>query len=154
MATSLLQNVYLFKSFTQRELETLREISKTQLYSPGETVFIKGEKATALYLIQQGTVKIQRSSKSGDSLDVSALSAGSHFGEMAFIDKEVRSATATAGEKTELVIIPYERLQAYLAKEKDVALKFYHELAHFLCIRLRATTNDLSFEKEKNVRHF
>lgn len=154
MSRSLLQNVYLFKSMSEGELGALSEICQSQNLSAGQTVFIRGETATALYLIKHGSVKIQQSMKSGDNVDVSTLSAGSHFGEMAFVDGEPRSATATAAESSELVVVPYDKLNLFLAKNKEAAVKFYRELAHFLCGRLRVTTNDLSFSKEKNLTHF
>ena len=38
--------------------------------------------------------------------------------------------------------------------EGERAVKFYRSLALFLCGRLRLTTTDLSFAREKNLRHF
>ncbi|NJL24025.1 MAG: cyclic nucleotide-binding domain-containing protein [Calothrix sp. SM1_5_4] len=129
-------------------------LGEAQPFGGGDTIFYKGEPAKALYLIKSGTIKIQQGTKSGDSVDVATLSAGSHFGEMAFVDGQPRSATAVATERTELIVIPYEKLEAYLKKNTEIAVKFYRELANFLCGRLRVTTNDLSFAKEKNVSHF
>lgn len=154
MSRSLLQNVYLFKSLSPAELDEVSALGQVETLASGTTVFLRGEPAKALYLIKFGSVKIQQSGKSGDSIDVATLGTGSHFGEMAFVDNAPRSATAVAGEKTELIVIPYEKLQVYLTKNKEAAVKFYKELAHFLCGRLRVTTSDLSFAREKNLSHF
>jgi hypothetical protein len=35
-----------------------------------------------------------------------------------------------------------------------IASKFYRALARFLSNRLRQTTTDMSFAREKNLRHF
>lgn len=150
----LLQNTYLFKTLSPKELESIASIANSQAFSAGDTIFIIGEKAKALFLIKNGSVKIQQSTKSGDSIDVATLSAGSHFGEMAFVDGEVRSATATAFDRGELVVIPYEKLNLVLEKNPQIAVKIYRELAHFLAGRLRVTTSDLSYAKEKNLSHF
>jgi CRP/FNR family transcriptional regulator, cyclic AMP receptor protein len=154
MSRSLLQNVYLFKGLTADEMGAVSELAKTQTYNTGDTIFIKGEPATAMYLIKHGSVKIQQTTKSGDNLVVATLGTGSHFGEMAMVDSEPRSATASAGEMTEVIIIPYDKLKTLLEKNQNVAIKFYRELSHFLCGRLRATTNDLGFAREKNLSHF
>lgn len=154
MSRSLLQNVYLFKGLSHLEVDAISALGETQVYSPRDTVFIKGETAKAMYFIKFGSIRIQQTAKSGDAMDVATLAAGSHFGEMAFVDGEPRSATAVAAERTELVVLPYEKLQVYLDKNIDVAVKFYRELAHFLCGRLRVTTSDLSYAKEKNLSHF
>lgn len=153
MSSSLLKNVYLFKTLDPKELEAVSHLGQTQSFSIGTTIFVRGEQAKALYLIKHGSVKIQQTGKGGDNIDVAMLSTGSHFGEMAFVDNEPRSATAVAAEQTELVVIPYEKLGVYLKHNTQVAVKFYHELAHFLAGRLRVTTSDLSYAREKNLSH-
>jgi len=154
MSRSPLANVYLFKTLTPEEMNMVSEIAKTQTFQKGDSIFLRGEPATAMYFIQFGSVKIQQTTKSGDNLDVATLGTGSHFGEMPFVDNEVRSATATAAESCEMVVIPYDKLNTLLSKNSAVATKFYRELAKFMCGRLRATTNDLGFAREKNLSHF
>lgn len=151
---SLLQNVYLFKGFDAKELAAISEIGSTQTMHTGDTIFIKGEAATAMYLIKFGSVKVQQTTKSGDNLVVATLGTGSHFGEMPFIDGQPRSASAAASEPTEVITIPYDKLRMFLSQNKDAAVKFYKELSHFLCGRLRTTTTDLNFAREKNLSHF
>lgn len=73
---------------------------------------------------------------------------------MAFVDGEPRSATAVALEKSEILQIDFEALKAHFDKNSAMAVKFYRSLANFLCGRLRVTTMDLSFSREKNIRHF
>ena len=152
--STLLQNVYLFKGMDAKELAAVGEIGVPQTLHGGDTIFIKGEAATALYLIKFGSVKIQQTTKAGDNLVVSTLGTGSHFGEMGFIDGQPRSASAAAAEATEVVAIPYDKLRMFLSGNKDAAVKFYKEVSHFLCGRLRMTTTDLNFAREKNLSHF
>jgi CRP/FNR family transcriptional regulator len=154
MSRSLLQNVYLFKTLTPDEMNSVAEIAQNQTFQKGDSIFLRGEPATAMYLIQFGSVKIQQTTKSGDNLDVATLGTGSHFGEMPFVDNEARSATAAAAEACELIVIPYEKLNHLLSKNTAIATKLYRELAKFMCGRLRATTNDLGFAREKNLSHF
>jgi CRP/FNR family cyclic AMP-dependent transcriptional regulator len=154
MAQNLLHNVYLFRSMAGPELEAITSAGESQTYAPGDSIFLKGEKATAMYLIKLGSVNIQQSGKSGDNILVATLATGSHFGEMAFVDNETRSATAVAAERCELFVLSYEKLNAVLLKQPAMAVKFYSELAHFLCGRLRVTTSDLSYAREKNLSHF
>ena len=150
----LLKSIYLFKTMNAEELGTIAAIAETKPFGMGDTIFLNGDTAKAMYFIQLGTIKIQRSNKNGDEVDVAKLSTGSHFGEMGFIDGQTRSASAMAADRGELVVIPYEKLQVVLAKNPPLAVKFYHELALFLCNRLRVTTTDLTFAKEANHSHF
>ena len=154
MSRSPLQNVYLFKTLTAEEMNAVSEIAANKTFQKGDSVFLRGEPATAMYFIQFGSVKIQQTTKSGDNLDVATLGTGSHFGEMPFVDNEVRSATAVTAESCEMIVIPFEKLNFLLSKNTAIATKLYREMAKFMCGRLRATTNDLGFAREKNLSHF
>ena len=151
---NLLQNVYLFKELSAEQIDLISEAGHLETYSAGDDLFSQGDKATALYVIKYGSVRILQKSASGDQIEVATLGTGSHFGEMAFVDGEPRSASAAAVEKSEIVVLDYQKLQGVLEKNIGIAASFYKELAHFLCGRLRITTNDLSFAREKNLSHF
>lgn len=148
---SLLQNVYLFKDLTPKELEQIAAVAKQESYLAGAEIFMEGDKAHSLYVIKFGTVKIQHSGKD-DRVDVATLGTGSHFGEMAFVDKEKRSASVTVTEKAEIVQIDFENLIKVLEANPAIAVKVYRSMALFLCGRLRMTTSDLTFAREKNMR--
>jgi CRP-like cAMP-binding protein len=154
MTSSSLQNVYLFKTLTPDEMKQVDALATVESHSAGETIFIRGEPAKALYLIKFGSIKIRQTTKSGDTMDVATLGTGSHFGEMPFLDGEPRSATAEANEAVELITLPYDKLQGVMENNQTIAMKIYREMAHFMCGRLRATTNDLGFAREKNLSHF
>ncbi|MCB0390753.1 MAG: cyclic nucleotide-binding domain-containing protein [Bdellovibrionales bacterium] len=151
---NLLQNIYLFKELANDELEKINEIAEVNTYSPGDDIFNQQDKATSMYVIGFGSVRIHLKGSEGDNIEVANLGTGSHFGEMAFLDGESRSATATVLEKTDIVSIDYSKLQQLLQEYPNIAVKFYKALSKFLCGRLRITTNDLSFAREKNISHF
>lgn len=151
---NLLQNIYLFKQMSGEELEIISQAVDMEKFAPNDEVFSQGDKATALYVIKYGSVRIHQKSSAGDQIEVATLGTGSHFGEMGFVDGESRSAAATVIEKSEILVFSYSKLHEVMSKYPLVAVKFYRELAHFLCGRLRITTNDLSFAREKNLSHF
>lgn len=151
---NLLQNVYLFRGMPHDGLELINSICTVETVASGADIFSQGDQALALYVVKYGSVRIAYKSSGGDNLEVSVLGTGSHFGEMPFVDGERRSATATAMEKTEIVIVPYDKLREILDRNPNIAVYFYRELAHFLCGRLRITTQDLTFAREKNLSHF
>jgi CRP/FNR family transcriptional regulator, cyclic AMP receptor protein len=149
----LLRNIYLFKDLTPKELEPINALVKNETYSHGDEVFAEGDTATSLYVIYYGSVKIQHSGKH-EKISVSTLASGSHFGEMSCLDGEKRSATVTAAEKSEIYRIDFQDLRKVIDAHPAIGLKVYKALALFLCGRLRITTIDLTFAREKNLRHF
>ncbi len=154
MSAQLLKNVYLFKELTPAELEKVEQLVKVTSYLPGDEIFAQGDEAHSLYVIKFGSVRIQQKSSNGDLIDVATLATGSHFGEMAFVDGEKRSANVSSMEPSEIVSLDFVDLKKLLDSAPAIAVKLYKALSHFLCGRLRITTNDLSFSREKNLRHF
>ena len=152
--TQLLKKLYLFKDLTENELRHVEKIAENKTYAAGEDIFTQKERAKALYLIQFGSVKIHQKVENDDSIEVARLAAGAHFGEMPFIDGEPRSATASAVEKTEIILISYDRLTDLFIQHPAIATHFYRQMSHFLCGRLRATTTDLAFARSQNLSHF
>jgi len=153
MGAQLLQDIYLFKDLSTDELKQLSEKGTVRTYSQDEEIFGEGDKAQSLFVIRHGTVHIRRDGKDR-SIDVAQLGTGAHFGEMSFVDAEPRSATAVALERSELLEIGFDALHAYFDQNPVAAVKFYRSLSHFLAGRLRVTTMDLSFSREKHIRHF
>lgn len=151
---NVLQNVYLFKGLNADQITAISEIASVGTYAPTDEIFAQGDEAKAAYFIKFGSIRITQKTPSGDMLEIATLGTGSHFGEMPFLDGENRSATATAIEKTDVVEVPYDKLRELLAVNGPIAVHFYRELAHFLAGRLRITTNDLNFAREKNLSHF
>ncbi|TAM12492.1 MAG: cyclic nucleotide-binding domain-containing protein [Nevskiaceae bacterium] len=153
MAQTLLSSIYLFSQLTDPELEQVNAIAQTRHFAGSERIFDQGDGAEALYVIKFGSVQIRYSSKDDDSAMVlRTLGSGAHFGEMSFIENAKRSASATALEASELVIIEYARLERLLNAEPLIAVKFYRSVARYLSGRLRRTTTDLGFARDRNRR--
>jgi CRP-like cAMP-binding protein len=107
----------------------------TRTLGPGKVIFREGQDSDAAYLIKQGKVKVTRTQ--GEKVIVlDIVSAPEVFGEMAFINKEPRSATVETLEETELIIITHDQLEQYL-DQTPVIVK---ALVHCLSQRLRTTT--------------
>lgn len=153
MAHPLLSSIYLFSQLTDPELEQVGAIAHTQHFAGSERIFDQGDRADALYVIKFGSVQIRYSSREDDSATIlRTLGSGAHFGEMSFIEEEKRSASATALEPSELIIIEYTRLAKLLDADPSIAVKFYRSVARYLSGRLRRTTTDLGFARERGSR--
>ncbi len=144
----VLKAIYLFSDLTPEELGKIAKICTSHEMIAGQDVFIRGQKAESFFVIQQGTVKIVKSTDKGDEIKISSLATGSHFGEMAFLTGEPRLATAQTTETSYLIEVPYQGLRTLLNDDVRISDKFHRALARFLAQRLQATTGDLSQAKE------
>jgi CRP/FNR family cyclic AMP-dependent transcriptional regulator len=66
----------------------------------GEAIYHPGTLSTAVYLVEQGRVKLAYLDESGKKLTLSILDAGEIFGEMCLIGEKHRRHLATAIEET------------------------------------------------------
>jgi len=150
----LLENLYLFKGLRQSELSLVEDISELKFYRAGERIFSQSDTADSFYVIQHGSVSIDQSEDDVNSVQVATLGTGSHFGEMALLDNEPRSASASAISDSDLVRIGYEPMMQLLSSNPQIEIHFYRELSKFLCSRLRFTTLDLSYSRSQNLGLF
>ena len=88
-------------------------------YSAGATIFGEGDRGGHAYLIERGRVRIS-ANRHGSEFPIAMLGPGELFGEMALIDNERRSATATALDETEVVAISRDQLQEKIEKADPV----------------------------------
>jgi len=100
-------------------------------------------------VVEHGTVEIVKA----DTTVVATRESGEEFGEMAFFDAGRRSATARAGKNCHLLRVAYDSLRSVLRERPEAGVVFYRNAAAFLTERLRQTTLDLSFERDRNRSH-
>ena len=103
---------------------------ETRSFKAGSVIFREGEVANELFVIKSGDVRIQIGNRT-----VTELGSESIFGEMALIDSEPRSATATAVTDVELVPVSEKQFLFLVGQTPYFALKVMRVLAQ----RLRVT---------------
>ncbi len=79
-------------------------------FQAGESIFLEGEEAGTVYLIDKGKVEISKNS-SGQRVVLDELGWNDIFGEMALINNNPRSATATAIEDSWVYMLKKEVFQ-------------------------------------------
>ena len=105
-----------------------------EVFFRGSKIFRDGEPGNCAYLIEKGSVEIS-SHRKGKKIVLATLSKGDLLGEMALIDNSVRSATATALEETEVVVISLD----YLKNKFDQADPMLKLLLNVILGRFRTT---------------
>ena len=98
------------------------------LLSPGDVLFRQGELAEQAYAIDDGWVSISRADKEGNEMVLANLSRGALFGELAILDEEPRSATATAITNVGLIVLDRQRLLDIIREHPE---KMGQLLLHF-----------------------
>ena len=95
----------LFRNLGDAALADLTARMAHRRYRKGEVIFHEGDPGDALHVVQSGRVKIGRVSGAGDETIVTSIGPGESFGELVLLDGAPRSATATALEPTETLVL-------------------------------------------------
>ena len=105
------------------------------VYRGGEEVFVEGDQGDHAFIVASGEIRISRKSDNGATLTLAHLGRGSLFGELALIDDETRSASATATCDCELITLDRSSFLAQIKSEPGLALQIFKVFAS----RIRST---------------
>lgn len=128
-----LENSKLFDGLSAVELGTLKRSIQVRTFSSGQVIFTEGDDGDGLYMIQQGVVQISALVNQHERRILSRLNPGDFFGEMAVVDNEPRSATATTEEEARVFFIPREEMLRMLEHSPKFAVNLMREFS----LRLR-----------------
>jgi len=114
------------------ELAQVQQVARELTFAPGHTIFKEGDEGDGLYLVREGTVEISAVVGHGERRPISRIGPGETFGEMAVIDSEPRSATATAVEEVKVWFIPRTDLWALLDRSPLLSRHLMQEISRRL----------------------
>jgi CRP-like cAMP-binding protein len=103
--------------------------STTQEYHIGESIFDQGDKADAIFYIQNGNAKLTVVSKSGKKAVIAILRQGDFFGEGCLARRALRTSSATAIRPSTVTRVERSKMARILQREPAFAKLF---TAHLL----------------------
>jgi uncharacterized membrane protein len=142
-----LRSVPLFASLDDAAAVELRELLQARDVAGGTAIFRAGETGDAMYLIENGRIRISVRDEEGDEVTLAELAQGDFFGEMALLDGKPRSADATAMAEARLAVLSREDFISFVQRNPNVAL----EMLAALTMRLRQTDEMLRQRVSRNA---
>ncbi|HWA24258.1 MAG TPA: SulP family inorganic anion transporter [Lacunisphaera sp.] len=135
----------LCREFTaDQTLATLAECTEARSFAAGQVIFAAGDPADELYLIRRGVVRIVLPLTGSDHHNLASFGRGSFFGEVAFLDRGVRSATAVATSPVDMFVISRARFDEKSRAQPLIGVKIFARIARTLALRLRHSDRELS----------
>ncbi len=117
-----LKKAFMFQGLPDETLEILARKITRQRLAKDETLFHRGDSGDALFIIEEGEVKIVREDEDGGELALNRCGPGETIGEMSLFDREPRSASIIATTATEVLELKQEAFFELLNQHPDVAL--------------------------------
>jgi SulP family sulfate permease len=132
--------------FADLDADSLRELAtavERRTVPAGGKVCSRGETGDELFLIQRGRVHVLLPLEGGKVHHLVTLCQGDYFGDMAFLDREPRSADVVAAVPTDLYVLTRRRFDELVRRNPAMGGRVFEQLAYAISKRLRATDVEL-----------
>jgi serine/threonine protein phosphatase PrpC/CRP-like cAMP-binding protein len=140
----MLARMPLFRPLNDREILRVLQVTDVATFKNGERIINEGETGEELFIVLTGQVKVSRG-----GADLAVFKPGDHFGEMALVRSQPRSATVTSDGDSELMLIRRTEFFEILRKEHQLAVKLLWQFLGVLADRLAETSRELGAAKEE-----
>jgi CRP/FNR family transcriptional regulator len=125
-----------FSGLPPEDLQKIREVGLFREYQKGEILFCEGQKGEGFYVVQQGSLKVYKSSPEGKEIILHLCGPGDHLGHAAVFEGGSFPASAQALGICGVLFFPRQAMLNLLAREPQMAL---HMLG-VLSLKLRELT--------------
>jgi CRP/FNR family transcriptional regulator len=117
-------------------------------YKAGQTVFYEGHRATAVYCISSGRVRLFKVGRKDEEMTIRLLGPSDIIGYRALLANEPYAATAEAIEPSTICVISKETIQALLKQSPELAMQMMASLSR----ELRVSEDQMISLLQENVR--
>ncbi len=136
---TFLEKVTFFQGLKKRQLENLARRMVTRTYRKGDAIVVQGQGGEGFFVVISGQAEAVRRRADGEDLVVNEFGPGDFFGELALLDDGPRTATITATEETNCLVLVRWDFLSLLREDADMAVEILLELAR----RFRTTLDSM-----------
>ncbi|MCF7708560.1 MAG: Crp/Fnr family transcriptional regulator [Verrucomicrobia bacterium] len=143
--------------FQELELEDLRRIADTTVITnldKDEYLFHEGDPAHGFYVIQQGTISVNRVVPGGKEQVIHVFKTGESFAELAITDESGFPADAKAVEPSQLLFIRKREFIALIKQQPELSLRILGALSQHLKTLLARLEDISSKDVETRLIHW
>ena len=110
---AMLNTIALFSSIPAERLAQLEQHFNHRTYPKNTILFMEGDTAGQLYIIESGLVSVYTDSADGKQLILNFLSDGDCFGELSLLDNKPRSASVMTLADSKFAPLPAKYLKPF-----------------------------------------
>jgi CRP/FNR family cyclic AMP-dependent transcriptional regulator len=140
----MLSKIPVFEKLEPKELRQIASIVHHRQYVKDEFVFYQGDPGLGMYVVEKGKVGIVVVGEGGAQKEITEMTNGDFFGEIALLDESPRSASVVVKEDSTLIGFFRPDLFEIIEKTPKTGLKIVVKLAEMIGERLRNMNNEFS----------
>jgi SulP family sulfate permease len=144
-----LKDFRLFRELGEQELASLSECIGELSLRQGEKAFRSGEQGDELFLVRRGILQVLLPLEGGKYHHMATICQGGVIGELAFLDRGIRSADVEARVDTDLYVLSRSRFNELARANAAMGVQIFARLALSIAESLRQTDAELRVLEER-----
>lgn len=142
--SQFLKTVKIFANLTDEELDLLAPLFQIKNVKNKERVVLEGAVSDLFYVIRTGHFNVAKGPKESF---LTLLGPKEYFGEASLFHDVRRTATVTATEDSQLLLLHRDRFQQFLLSYPLAANRILFQMLKEVFFRLEETSNDLQMTR-------
>jgi CRP/FNR family cyclic AMP-dependent transcriptional regulator len=119
---AFLANLGMFATLDDDERAVLAAAMQERVVKADECLFQLGDPGDEMFIVERGKIELYVKDKAGQKIVLHVAEVGEFFGELSLLDGGARTATASALDDGELLVVDREDLALLFRKRPDAAL--------------------------------
>jgi SulP family sulfate permease len=144
-----LGEIEIFSEFDAATIAELEGAVREMSVPAGGRICSRGDTGDELFFLRRGRVNALLPLEGGKRHHLATFCRGDFFGEMAFLDREPRSADAEAATGADLYVLSRERFDTLAKKNPALGGRVFEQLAYALSKRLRVADTELRMLEDR-----
>lgn len=132
---SLFEQSVLFRELTFDEMRSFLEMAETRSFKRGDVIMKESSRVPGLVLLRQGEIAVGMNLE-GKDVRLATFRAGDHLGEMTVQGERDSRVTAVAATDGDYIVVPGERIRAFLARNPTLSAKLTKNLMAAMDVHL------------------
>ncbi len=139
----------LFRKFSDTALANLETCVTELTLAQGEKAFRQGDQGDELFLVRRGTVQVMLPLEGGKRHHLATIGQGGFFGELAFLDRGIRSADVEAKVPADLYVLTRTRFNELAKADATLGVQVFARISLAIAERLRQADAELRVVEER-----
>lgn len=127
--TSCVTLVPIFNHLEPDQMDEITALIRPIQLEKGETLYRAGDPSQALYIVNEGKIRITRLAENGKEQLLRVLDPGHFAGELSLFSESIHEDFAVATEETRICMITREDFQGLMLKYPSIAMKVLAEFS-------------------------
>jgi SulP family sulfate permease len=139
----------LFRKLSDEALVNLKSCVTELKLAQGEKAFRQGDQGDELFLVRCGAVQVMLPLEGGKRHHLATIGQGGFFGELAFLDRGIRSADVEAKVPAELYVLSRARFNELAQSDATLGVQVFARISLAIAERLRQADAELRVVEER-----